>query len=59
MSTEAEEFQRIATRKSAELLDTHGMPRDREDALTLLALAYLQGAQDQLSWARHLIGGDS
>lgn len=54
----ASEHERNAQRYAAELLDNLGMPATYDDAVTLVAVAYLEGEIVQLRWARDKVRGD-
>ena len=58
MSTEQHSMVPVANRVAAELVDRHGVPSLYDEAVTLASLAYLQGAIEQLTWARAVIRGD-
>lgn len=54
----ASEYERIAERRAAELIEQLGVPVVYDEALNLVALAYLEGGRDQLKWARDQLRGD-
>lgn len=58
LTTTAKEFEAVAYRKAAELVDSIGLPFTYEEYVTTLTIAYLDGAKDQLTWARNLVRGD-
>jgi len=47
-----------ARRHAAALLDAMGTPSSYDDAVTLAAVAYLDGGKAQLKWARDLVTGE-
>lgn len=52
------EYQDVATRYAAELIDATTYDPTYEQLVEMLAVAYLQGGCDQLKWARDKMRGD-
>lgn len=58
MMLRANDFERVAKRYAAELVDKIAVPHTYEEAVTMIAVAYLEGSMAQLKWARDLVRGD-
>ena len=52
------EFQRLAERYAAELIDKLGVPQSYDAAVTMIGVAWLEGGAEQLKWARDNVRGD-
>lgn len=58
MTERANEFQRLAERYAAELVEKLRVPHTYDEAVTMIAVAYLEGSMAQLKWARDKVRGD-